>query len=118
MTNDFTASAPSLGGKFWDPTYPMEGIDLTDEALDIHRILSERRERNLFQQLEKSRLGHILTNAWNERYVSVDEVIRDITLEAMQVGITISGDEVDIGAKWEDVFELKDGKLEFIGRND
>ena len=96
----------------------MEGIDSTDEALDIHRILSERRERNLFQQLEKSRLGHILTNAWNERYVSVDEVIRDIALEAMQVGISVSGDEVDIGAKWEDVFDFKDGKLDFKGRND
>ncbi|KAI4704705.1 hypothetical protein J4E89_009582 [Alternaria sp. Ai002NY15] len=48
----------------------------------------------------------------------VDEVIRDIELTAAKVGISISGDEVDIGEKWEDVFEFKDGKLGFKVRSD
>jgi len=48
----------------------------------------------------------------------VDEVIRDIELAAAEVGITISGDEVDIGEKWEGMFEFKDGKLGFKLRSD
>ncbi|KAI4630120.1 hypothetical protein J4E80_001053 [Alternaria sp. BMP 0032] len=47
----------------------------------------------------------------------VDEVIRDIELAAAEVGITISGDEIDIGEKWEDMFEFKDRKLGFKVRS-
>jgi len=84
-----------------------------DGARDIDTILEERQRRKLFQQLERCRLGHVLVDAWNGRYSSVDDVVRDIELEAIKVGITVSGDEVDIGENWEDVFEMKDGELDF-----
>ena len=86
---------------------------MIEDSPNICNIIDERERRKLFQQLEKARLGHVLVGAWNNRYGSVDEVIRDIELAATEVGIAISGDEVDIGEKWEGVFEFKDGKLGF-----
>ena len=96
----------------------MEGGYMIEDSPNISNIIDERERRKLFQELENARLGHILVGAWNNRYGSVDEVIRDIELAAAEVGITISGDEVDIGEKWEDVFEFKDGKLGFKVRSD
>ena len=96
----------------------MEGGHIIDDAPDLSEIMRERERRKIFQQLERARLGHVLFGAWNEQYSTVDEVIRDIELAAAEVGIIISGDEVDIGEKWEDVFEFKDGKLDFKVRSD
>ncbi|KAI4695875.1 uncharacterized protein J4E88_000045 [Alternaria novae-zelandiae] len=116
MTNDFTAISPSRRGPrggLWEPTYPMEGGHTIEDAPDLSEIMRERERRKIFQQLERARLGHVLFGAWNEQYSTVDEVVRDVELAAAEMGITISGDEVDIGEKWEDVFEFKDGKLGF-----
>ena len=121
MTNDFTAVSPSRRGPrggLWEPTYPMEGGHIIEDAPDLSEIMRERERRKIFQQLERARLGHVLFGAWNEQYSNVDEVVRDIELAAAEAGITISGDEVDIGEKWEDVFEFKDGKLGFKVRSD
>jgi len=96
----------------------MEGGYKIEDSPDIYRIIDERQRRKLFQQLGNARLGHVLVGAWNNRYGSVDEVVRDIELAAAEVGITISGDEVNVGEKWEDVFEFKDGKLGFKVRSD
>ncbi|KAI4619386.1 uncharacterized protein J4E87_007636 [Alternaria ethzedia] len=121
MANDFTAISPSRRGPrggLWEPTYPMEGGHIIEDAPDLSEIMRERERRKLFQQLERARLGHVLFSAWNEQYSTVDEVVHDIELAAADVGITISGDEVDIGKKWEDVFEFKDGRLGFKVRSD
>ncbi|KAI4665300.1 uncharacterized protein J4E78_002760 [Alternaria triticimaculans] len=121
MTNDFTAVSPSRRGPFrglWEPAWPMEGGYKIEDSPNISNIIDERERRKLFQQLERARLGHVLVGAWNNRYGNVDEVVRDIELAAVEVGITISGDEVDIGEKWENVFEFKDEKLGFKVRPD
>ncbi|KAI4933234.1 hypothetical protein J4E85_003639 [Alternaria conjuncta] len=121
MTNDFTAVSPSHRGPFrglWEPAWPMEGGYKIEDSPNISNIIDERERRKLFQELENARLGHVLVGAWNNRYGSVDKVIGDIELAAAEVGITISGDEVDIGEKWEGMFEFKDGKLGFKLRSD
>jgi hypothetical protein len=66
---------------------------------------------DLFQRLEDARLGHVFVKAWTERYHSAAEVIRDVELAALKMGIKVVGDEVDIGEKWEDVLEVRDRKL-------
>ncbi|KAI4614544.1 hypothetical protein J4E83_007198 [Alternaria metachromatica] len=68
--------------------------------------------------IKRLRKAYELLGGPHPRIVRVDEVVRDIELAAAEVGITISGDEVDIGEKWEDVFEFKDGKLSFKVRSD
>ena len=79
----------------------------TDKTESTHTTPSGDR----FPRLEDERLGHVLVKAWTEGYNSAAGVIRDVELAASKIGIKVVGDEVDIGENWEDVLEVRDGKL-------
>jgi hypothetical protein len=113
MTNDFTNVSPTRLGKLWEPVYPMKRGELIDDAPDLSSLLFERQRQQLFQELEDARLSHVLINAWNECYETIDEVIEDVLLEASKLGITVVGDVVDLGERWEDILQIKDGELGF-----
>jgi hypothetical protein len=49
----------------------------------------------------------VLLKAWKSEYESAEQVAKDVRRIAENVGIKVVGDdEVDIGEKWEDVFEI------------
>ena len=112
MTNDFTAVSPAKRGEVWEPVCPLDG-GLLHNSPDIFKVLGERHQQNLFQELEDARLGKVLVKAWTGCYKSADEVIEDVRLSALKIGFTICEDDVDIGEKWEDVFEVRNGELIF-----
>lgn len=78
----------------------------------------EKQASSTFQCLEETRLGQVLVNAWTRQYRNANEVMEDVKLHALKLGIIVVKDEVRIGEKWEDVFEVRDGELIFRCPND
>lgn len=116
MTNDFTERSLSVARTgCWGPCCPVEGgcSRFTDDSHQTlnkgHRSwLRDRENRKLYQELEEARLGSVLLKAWNAGYESTDEVMADVRLTAKKMGIIVreDEDEVDVDARWEDVFEM------------
>ena len=78
---------------------------------DVTKILRERHQQSLFQELEEARLGKVFMKAWKDGYES--EVNEDVRLAASKTDMKIPGDEVDIGEEWEHVFEVEGRALRF-----
>ena len=65
-------------------------------------------------EIEDARLGTIIANAENCRYENASEVIEEVKIAAMKIGIKIVGNnEVDIDGEWEGVFEVCERQLRF-----
>lgn len=65
-------------------------------------------------EIEDARLGNIIANAEKGHYKDAAKVMEDVKGAALKMGIKIGdSDEVDIGAKWEDVFEVCERQLRF-----
>ena len=104
MTNDYTIDSPSVATCCWEPCCPVEGgCKPYDENRDV---FDERFMNRMWQELEEARLGKVLVNAWNRRYTTAAEVIEEVKYFASKVGIAVFDDEVDIGGRWDDVFEV------------
>ncbi|KAH3973099.1 hypothetical protein HBH64_051450 [Parastagonospora nodorum] len=115
MTNDFTERSPSAQTYCWGPCCPVEGgcRRFTNDGhktlnRDHRPWLQDRQKRKMFQELEEARLGSVLLKAWNAGYESMDEVMADVRLTANRMGVDIheDEDEVEVDARWEDVFEM------------
>ncbi|KAH3917753.1 hypothetical protein HBI56_111780 [Parastagonospora nodorum] len=115
MTNDFTERSPSAQTYCWGPCCPVEG-GCRRFTIDGHKTLNrdhrpwlqDRQKQKLYQELEEARLGSVLLKAWNAGYESMDEVMADVRLTANRMGIDVheDEDEVEVDARWEDVFEM------------
>jgi hypothetical protein len=90
-----------------DPLSPLADGLPTDESETVYMTAGGER----FQRLEDARLGHVLVKAWTEGYQSAEEVVRDVEVAALKMGIKVVGDEVDIREKWEDVLDVRDREL-------
>ncbi|KAF2111821.1 hypothetical protein BDV96DRAFT_498756 [Lophiotrema nucula] len=97
LTNDHTSSAHWKHGEMWEPVLPLEGGPPKTDP-DVYKILAERHQASLFQELEEERLGPLLVAVWKGQYESVEEVKEEVKRMASKVGIELVGDdEVDVG---------------------
>ncbi|KAH7093063.1 hypothetical protein FB567DRAFT_587509 [Paraphoma chrysanthemicola] len=72
------------------------------------------RNHEIPNEFENARLGTIRANAMNGRYESAAEIVQDVKVAAVQMGIKVVGDdEVDIDDTWENVFEVCERRLCF-----
>lgn len=71
-------------------------------------------DANKSDKFEDARLGTVLANALESRFQSADKVMELVKVAASQIGISVmNDDEVDIGNKWENLFEIHDQRLCF-----
>jgi hypothetical protein len=109
MSNDHTTEAHwTRGIQDWSPFSPIEVDKQTANTYgDMRGRAWKEGWQDDFQVLEEERLGSVLLKAWNSEYESAEQVAEDVRRIAETVGIkVVEDDEVDIGAKWEDVFEM------------
>jgi hypothetical protein len=106
MTNEHTTETHWVRGiQDWSPFLPTEPTANTYDERG-GRAWKEGWQDD-FQVLEEERLGSVLLKAWKSEYESAEQVAKDVRRIAENVGIKVVGDdEVNIGEKWEDVFEI------------
>ncbi|KAJ4352497.1 uncharacterized protein N0V89_007845 [Didymosphaeria variabile] len=70
-------------------------------------MVRDRPHSDLFEELEDERLGPVLNKVWEDGYDRTEEVVRDIKMYAERAGINVVGDdEVDIGRPWGEEFDI------------
>lgn len=97
-----------------DPISPRSDDPVADYGQNqdtLKAALCQRAADGLeWQQLEEARLGKVIVKAWSGGYESVEDVVKDVTYVATTIGISVIGDEIDIGTPWEDVLGVVDEK--------
>jgi hypothetical protein len=105
MTNDHTTGVRGL--QDWSPFSPVEGGSQPEKTHPEKGSLGCKDWHDDLQVLEEERLGSVLLKAWKGEYESAEQAAEDVRKTAEKVGIKVVGvDEVDVGEKWEDVFEM------------
>lgn len=97
-------TGPKIEGESWDPTCPEDGG--VDASPEMEHALRENSGKGLYQELEDERLGPVFIKAWNSQYANADEARDDVLFYAKKAGIEVTGDEINIGESWEEIFEV------------
>jgi hypothetical protein len=103
MTNEHSSQSHWGRGELWEPFSPLDEGPTGD---DRYEVVSERAGADMWQELEEERLGSVILRAWKGGFESVDEVLDEVREMAREVGFRVEGDEIDVGRKWEEVFEV------------
>ena len=108
MTNDHTTECHwARGIHDWSPFSPVEGSSQPAKTRAEKLSAGHKDWHDDLQVLEEERLGSVLLKAWKGEYERAEDAAEDVKKIAENMGIkVVADDEVDIGEKWEDVFEM------------